>query len=115
MNNKVSTIIPPILLEGSFITDIKEKCEAFNQYFKDQCTLVDTASTLPLFVKTTDKTLMNVNFNENDILKHIRKLNINKAHGHDGIPTRILKLCGGSITLPLYIIFKNCVARGLFS
>ena len=114
MNNKVSTLIPPILLEGRFITDIKEKCEAFNQYFKKQCTLVDTTSTLPLFARTTDKSLMNVNFTENDILKHIRKLNINKAHGHDGIPTRVLKLCDGSITLPLRIIFKNCVARGYF-
>ena len=115
MNDKVSTIVPPVFLDGRYITDIKEKCEVFNQYFKNQCTLVDTTSTLPLFARTTDLSLTNVNFTENDILKHIRKLNINKAHGHDGIPIRILKLCGDSITLPLYIIFKRCVAMGVFS
>ena len=114
MNDKVSTIVPPIFLDGRYITDIKEKCEAFNQYFKNQCTLVDTTSTLPLFARTTDLSLTNVNFTENDILKHIRKLNINKAHGHDGIPIRILKLCGDSITLPLFIIFKRCIAMGYF-
>jgi hypothetical protein len=103
-----------VFLDGRYITDIKEKCEVFNQYFKNQCTLVDTTSTLPLFARTTDLSLTNVNFIENDILKHIRKLNINKAHGHDGIPIRILKLCGDSITLPLYIIFKRCVAMGYF-
>ena len=27
MNEKVSTIVPPVFLDGRYITDIKEKCE----------------------------------------------------------------------------------------
>ena len=114
MNKKVATIIPPVLVEGRFITDIKEKCDCFNQYFKNQCTLVETTSTLPPLARTTNLSLSEVNFNENDIIVHIKKLNINKAHGHDGIPARVIKLCGGSIALPLYIIYKDCITRGYF-
>ena len=114
LNKKVSTIIPPILYNGNFITDIKEKCDTFNEYFKNQCTLVETTSTLPPLTRSTNLKLSNVDFSVDDITKHINKLNINKAHGHDGIPVRIIKLCGNSVSKPLYIILKNCISKGYF-
>ena len=85
LNNKVSTIIPPIFHNGSYITDISEKCVIFNNYFKNQCTLVATSSTLPTLVKSTNLILKDVNFTMEDITTHINKLNVDKAHGHDGI------------------------------
>ena len=37
----------------------------------------------------------------NDILKIIRSLNVNKAHGHDGIMIRIIKMCDKSLVQPV--------------
>ena len=114
-NKNITTIIPPIIQEGTFITDIKEKCIIFNEYFKNQCTVLPTSSIIPPHItKTTTLTLDKVNFIANNITDHIRRLNINKAHGHDDIPVRLLKICDNAISLPLYIIFKNCISKGNF-
>ena len=51
---------------------------------------------------------------KDDILKIIRKLNVSKAHGHDDISIRMLKICDSVITEPLSIIFKNCIDCGVF-
>ena len=114
INKSNATIIPPILFEGSFVTNFKEKCCIFNDYFKSQCTLVATSSVLPPFEITTDLRLNRVVFTEKDIVCHIRKLNINKAHGHDNISARILKICDDSIALPLFLIFQKCLEEKLF-
>ena len=34
LNKNKASLIPPILDNGVFITDIKEKCRLFNSYFK---------------------------------------------------------------------------------
>ena len=47
-------------------------------------------------------------------MKIIKSLNVNKAHGHDDISIRMIKLCGQSIVKPLSIIFKNCIDNGIF-
>ena len=47
-------------------------------------------------------------------MKIIKSLNVNKAHGHDDIYIRMIKLCGQSIVKSLSIIFKNCTDHGIF-
>ena len=54
-----------------------------------------------------DATNSAVGLEDQDILKAIRVLDINKAHGHDNISTRIIKICGCSIIEPFSIIFRN--------
>ena len=44
----------------------------------------------------------------------IQHLNVNKAHGHDGISIRMLKICCGSISKPLSKIVKKCLSDGYF-
>ena len=55
----------------------------------------------------TQATLRSLDFNEGEILKIIRALNINKAHGHDDIFIRMIKICDKSLRKPLLILFKN--------
>ena len=55
----------------------------------------------------TQARLRSLDFNEGEILKIIRALNINKAHGHDGISIRMIKICDESLLKPLLILFKN--------
>ena len=50
-----------------------------------------------------------INFSDDQILKILRALDINKAHGHDEISIRMLKLCGKSIITPLSLLFQNCI------
>ena len=53
--------------------------------------------------------LSTVRFSENDILKVIRKLDPNKAHGHDKISIRTHKLSDEAICKPLHMIFTSCL------
>ena len=68
----------------------------------------------PHLKKKTEFSINTIKFTENNIVDHIRKLNINKAHGHDGLSSRILKMCDDSIGTPLFIIYKNCISKGYF-
>ena len=58
--------------------------------------------------------LSTVRFSENYIFKLIRKLDPNKAHSHDKISIRILKLSNKAICKPLQMIFSSCVEIGVF-
>ena len=62
----------------------------------------------------TNTCLSTVRFSENDILKVIRKLDPNKAHGHDKISIRMLKLSNKAICKPLHMIFTSCLDTGFF-
>ena len=46
--------------------------------------------------------------------KIIRFLNVNKAHGHDGILVRMIKMCDESLVQPLSLIFKGCIDTGVY-
>ena len=48
------------------------------------------------------------------IIKIIRNLNSNKAHGWDELSVRLIKMCDGSLIIPLKLIFENCLRRGTF-
>ena len=50
-----------------------------------------------------------LDFNENEILKIIRTLNIYKTLGHDDISIRIIQICDRTLLKPLIIIFQNSV------
>ena len=76
---------------------------------------MSNASKLPSsFTLYTDNRLSTVTFSQDDIGKIIQNLNPNKAHGHDNISIRMLKICGSSIYGPLELIFKEALSTGLF-
>ena len=107
-NDKKIPLILPLLIDDKFVTDTQAKANIFNKFFADQCTPLKNNSMLPtnqLFM--TQATLRSLDFNEGEILKIIRALNINKAHGHDDISIRMIKICDESLLKPLLILFKN--------
>ena len=108
INNKIS--IPPILHEDKFVTDFQVKSEIFNSHFAKQCSLLKNESQIPpQLLPHTNTCLSTVRFSENDILKVIQKLDPNKAHGHDKISIRMLKLSDKAICKPLHMIFTSCL------
>ena len=107
-NDKKIPLIPLLLIDDKFVTDIQAKANIFNTFFVDQCTPLKNNSVLPtkqLFL--TQARLGTLDFNEGEILKIIRVLNINIAHGHDDISIRMIKICDESLLKPLSILFKN--------
>ena len=53
----------------------------------------------------TSRELSKIQFNSGNIAKIISDLNPNKAHDHEKISKRMLKICGKSICKPLEYIF----------
>ena len=76
-----------------------------NEFFSKKCTPVANDSTLPQLLETPNETLSSLEIIANDIGNIIKALNVNKAHGHDEISIRMLKLCESAICEPLYLIF----------
>ena len=58
--------------------------------------------------------LDSITISRSDILKTISSLDINKAHGHDDISIRMLKICNDAIVEPLKILFVNSVNQAVF-
>ena len=115
LNNKKIPLIPPLLHENKFVTDFKEKAELFDSFFAKQCSLIKNSSKLPLHLHyLTDNRLSSVRFSQDDFAKIIQNRDSNKAHDHDNISIRILKICGSSMYKPLEMIFKQCIETGFF-
>ena len=100
---------------NKYIVNFKEKSEIFNTLLPGQCSLIPNKSVIPSeLTLLTENSLANCHFPKKDILQIIRNLDSNKAHGHDMISIRTLKLCSDSICKPLEIIFKTCLRNGRF-
>ena len=54
----------------------------------------------------TQNRLNSIDFNEDEVLKIIRALNIRKAHGLDDISIRMIKICDKSLLKPVILIWK---------
>ena len=100
--------------KGLFITDFTEKAQLFNDYFILQYTTIDTGSNIPPAVQGNPILLSDFVISEEKILKIIRSLNPNKAHGWDEISIRMIKFSDVSLVTPLKIIFTNCLSQGVF-
>ena len=98
-----------MLVGNQLVTDFLVKANFFNDYFSQQCTTVNNDSSIPPNITfVTEQKLSTFEFCTNDIVKIIKSLDPNKAHGHDEISVRMIKLCASSIAKPLSILFRNC-------
>ena len=78
--------------------------------------MIQNKSTIrSVFIPLTHNLLSSFQFTADDIKSVTNKLDPNKAHGHDMISIRMIKLCGDSIYKPLGMIFKSCLNQGIFS
>ena len=90
-------LIPPLFHENKFVTNFLEKAEHFNSVFSKQCSLINNGSTLPTHMQyLTNNRLSSMTFPSDDIAKIIQNGDSGKAHGHDNISIRMLKICGSA-------------------
>ena len=111
LQKKKIPLIPPICLNGTFITKICEKITLFNIliFF-----LIDNNSTLPFFEYKVNSKFDNISFTENEIIYIIRSFNHNKAHGWDAISIGMIKMCDESIVVPHKLIFESALKFGVY-
>ena len=62
----------------------------------------------------TNKRIVNVFIQDDEITSLIQNINPNKAMGPDGISGQMLILCDATVTLPLKIIFKNILETSVY-
>ena len=114
-NGKKIPIIRPLLVRDKFVTDMKTKADIFNNFFAEQYTPWKNDSKLPInqiFLPTSR--LSSLDINEDKILKIIRALKIHKAHGHDDISIRMIKICDKSLLKPFTILCQNSMKSSCY-
>ena len=110
LNRKKVSCIPSLFHENNFATDFREKAEIFYSFFVKLCSLINSDSSLPSeLIKKLASYLYSVRFSTEDILNIINTLDSIKAHYHDEISLRMLKICGSCVCRPLQIIYKFCL------
>ena len=108
-------VIPALLVNNKFVTDFKAKANIFNDFFSKQCTPLANGSKLPENqVYLTNSRINSVPFSDDLVINIIRNLNVNKAHGHDDISIRMIKMCDESLLRPLSIIFRNSLKSSIY-
>ena len=104
-----------MLINNKSELDFKLKANIFTKFFADKCTPIQNNVILNFTEWESINRLTSIVFNDEIILKIIRALDANKAHGHDDILIQmIIKLCSKSIISALLLICKNCINSGIF-
>ena len=103
------------MVKGQLVTNVLEKANLFNEFFTQKWNTIENDSTLlnHLVFETTERT-SSFDISKDEIIKIIRSLDPDKAHEHDGISIRMLKLCASSISKPLFLLFKHSLENECF-
>ena len=95
-----------IIIDNKVIIKFREKANFVNNFFASQCMSIVNDSVLPSkIIYRTENRLSTIIFKDEDVLKIIKSLDINKAHGHDNISIRLIQNCGAEVMKPLIIYF----------
>ena len=93
VNGTKIPLIPPLLVSNQLVSDFLEKANLFNDYFSKQCTTIDKNSAIPANTSfVTEERLSTFEICPGDIVKNIKSLDSNKAHGYDEVTIRMIKM-----------------------
>ena len=81
LNKKKYTNISILPINDIFVSNFQTKADLFNDFFVEQCSIYDNGSTLPASHIRSDQTLDFIDVDDHKILRAIRNLKPNKAHG----------------------------------
>ena len=105
-NGKKIPLIPTLLANDKLESDFQKKANNFNEFFASKCTPLNKGITLPHSLSNASTVEhSSFQFNDQDILKIIRALHVNKALSCDDISICMIKICDQPIIKPLSIIY----------
>ena len=96
------------------MSNFQQKANIFNDYFANQCKILENGSILPEVCYKTNESINDINIPIGNIISIINNMNSNKAGGYDGISIAMLQLCAPEVAIPLQIIFQKCINTGKF-
>ena len=103
VNGSKIPLIPPLSVGNRLATDVLAKANLFNDLFSKHCSTIVSRSSLPTALTVeTENRLSTTDFSTDDIIKFIKALDPNMAHGGDGMSIRMIKLCA-------FLIFNLCI------
>ena len=103
------------MIDDNLITTIQTKTNIFNKFFANQFQPLNSASDLPTNqIFLTQSRLRSSDFNKGELIQVIRALNINKAHGHENISIRMIKICDKLLLKPLIVLFRNSIESSCY-
>ena len=107
--------IPTLVVNGITYTDDISKANLLNEFFASQSQQTPIAFDDTREVMNDPRPELNsiLVTNEN-ILKILKSLNVNKACGIDGIGNNILKTCAESLVEPISILASTSLESGIF-
>ena len=106
-NDKIIPIIPPLLIDKKCVIDLETKANIFNKFFAENDILLKNDSVLPK--SQPQSRLCSLDLNKDEILKIIRALNKNKAHGHDDISNSMIS--DKSLLKSLTLLFEYSIKK----
>ena len=105
-----------MFINNKLVTDFQEKTNVFKSFFAKQYSPIPSSSALPAKISyMTKDRIKTLCFCKSDVIKLIKALDVSKAHGHDGISVKMIKICADSIAHPITLIFQNSLAAGTFA
>ena len=102
--------IPPLETDNGLIEADPEKAEALNDFFVKQSTVDDSQAQLPQYIAPSHNTLNDIIINQEDVLKAIKDLDINKASGPDLINPKLIKEGKNELAYPYTRLFNLSIA-----
>ena len=96
------------------MTNFQTKADIFNEFFVQQCSLNINDSTLPNPISRCSVYSKAIEIDPKRLLKIIRALDCNKAHGWDNLSISMIKICDAELVKPLCLIFNQCLETGVF-
>ena len=115
LNKKKTLSIPPLLENGTLVTNMEKQADILNDYFAQHCSTITNSSTLPNFQSTCNALLHSIAIDPERVTKLIHALGITKSHGYDDISISMIKICDAAIVEPLCLSFKKSLETGVYS
>ena len=100
--------IPPMQDNNSFITDSRDKANAFNKFFLSHSNIDTNQAYLPNSPFCEEK-LSSIEVREQEVLDLLKSIDVSKATGPDGIGPKLLKEAGKAIVPSLTKLFNMCL------
>lgn len=103
--------IPNLKSQKGCISSDQEKAEEFNKFFTSVFTKEE--DNIPSGKDPGTVRMEDIIVSEEEIIKLLTNLDVNKATGPDGVPTRLLKETAHQVAAPLKYIFQKSLDTGM--
>ncbi|KAK3090576.1 hypothetical protein FSP39_012808 [Pinctada imbricata] len=111
---KESSGVAPLGAEdGKTYSESTTKANILNQQFTSVFNPHDDITTIPTMSTPRQPPMENISIETKGVEKLLAGLNIHKAAGPDGIPTRILKLCSSELAPVFATLFQSSLHQGI--